>query len=402
MSELDVKKDFNIFKTRPNLIYLDAASTSLIPQIVVRNVSTFLETIVVSSRRGAHSLAVKGAELVETSRKHLAQVLDTTSSQISFHGTITDAVSSILFGYDWKDNNRDTIVVSATEEHDTLLPAIHAAEILGLKVQIVPTDEVGLLDLDKMKDLLNSQVGIVIANTNPVGIGSRNPLLEVSQTAHEYGALVLSDATRGIGTSELVPEDIGADIVFFSANAAFLAPPGLTVQWIDSSLGVSFAPGIVGNNSVSNVTLSSYELALPPDKFESGTLNVPAIVGLNSALAYLESIGFEKIHQHIRTLSLKLWNGLSDMDGLIAYGCHYPGQSVFGFNVGSDDSLNCHDVALFLDQSDIAVRSGLLCAHPLIQSLSPDGIVQASIHVYNTLEDIDRLLEVLESIVTML
>ncbi|MCF2137285.1 MAG: aminotransferase class V-fold PLP-dependent enzyme [Candidatus Thorarchaeota archaeon] len=402
MSGLDVKKDFNIFRTHPNLIYLDTASTGLIPQTVVQDVSSFLDNIVVSSRRGAHSLAVKGAELVEAARTHLAQIFDSVPSQISFHGTTADAVSSIIFGYDWKGNNRNTIVVSATEEHDTLLPAMHAAKILGLNVQVIPTDDFGLLDLDKMLESLNSNVGIVIANTNPVGIGSKNPVLEVSQKAHESGVLVLSDATRGIGTSAVVPKDIGADIVFFSANVAFLAPPGLTVQWIDSSLGSSFAPGIVGNNSASNVTMTSYELALPPDKFESGTLNVPAIVGLNSALTYLESIGLEKVHHHIEALSSKLWAGFTHMDGIITYGTFQPGQSVVGFNVGTEDPLNCHDVALFLDQSDIAVRSGLLCAHPLIQSLSPDGIVQVSLHVYNTLDDINRLLEILESIVGML
>ncbi len=400
--DLDLKKDFKIFEKYPDLVYLDAASTSLVPHSVVQAVSAFLDDVVVSSRRGAYSLAAKGAEITEKTRRHMAGLLRTSPSQISFHGTIADAAASLILGYDWKGNNRNTIVVGASEEHDTLVMALRAAEILGLEVRVCPIDSTGSLDIDKMSDLVDRGVGIVIANTHPVGVGTVNPIHEISNLAHENDALVLSDATRGVGISELTPRDTGADIILFSANVAYLAPPGLMVQWIDASHGSSFRPGIVGDNSVTGVTPTSFELALMPDKFESGMLNVPAIAGLDAALYYLESIGLDLLNQHLQTLSKKLWDELSDRQGIQLYGNYHTGKTVFGFNIGSEESLSCHDVALFLDQSSICVRSGLLCAHPLVQSVASDGMVQVSLHVYNTQNDITRLIEAIDLIMTML
>ncbi len=402
MGHPDLKNDFNIFNLYPDLVYLDAASTSLVPNTVADAVSQFLREVVVSSRRGAYSLATKGAEVVESARKLTAKFLDTPVSQISFHGTTASAVASIVFGIDWKNSGRDTIVVGASEEHDTFVPIIRAAEILGLKVRVCPVNEIGLIDIERMNELIDEQVGLVVANTNPVGVGALNPVSKISKYAHDIGALLLSDATRGIGVSDLKIQELDADVVIFSANVAFLAPPGLTIQCTCSDFSTSFQPGIVGSSAVANVSTDSYELALVPDKFESGIINVPAIAGLAAALKFLDSKGPTQLLDHLNRLAEKMWKGLSQLDNIIIYGPRTAKRTVFGFNIGLDDSLNCHDVALFLDQSNIAVRSGLLCAHPLIRSFADNGIVQASLHVYNSTDDVNRFIETLEMITQML
>jgi cysteine desulfurase/selenocysteine lyase len=181
-----------------------------------------------------------------------------------------------------------------------------------------------------------------------------------------------------------------------------MGPPGLAIQWIDKSVGETHTPGILGGSSVTNVNDGSFETALQPDKFESGYLNIPAIAGLNASLEYLVNLHSQNLSKHINTLSKHLLKRLTEIDGLIIYGEPDENNTIFGFNLNPEDGINCHDVSLFLDESNIAVRSGVLCAHSLIQSLSTDGMIQASIHAYNSLEDIDRLADTITVIATEL
>jgi cysteine desulfurase/selenocysteine lyase len=181
-----------------------------------------------------------------------------------------------------------------------------------------------------------------------------------------------------------------------------MGPPGLAIQWIDKSIGETHKPGILGGSSVTNVKDGLFEVAIQPDKFESGYLNVPAIAGLDTSLEYLTKLHSQGLIKHINKLSKYLLQRLAEIDSLIIYGEPNENSTIFGFNLNPEDGINCHDVALFLDESNIAVRSGVLCAHSLIQSISDDGIIQASIHAYNSLEDIDCLADTIAVIATEL
>ena len=153
---------------------------------------------------------------------------------------------------------------------------------------------------------------------------------------------------------------------------------------------------------VSKRIFGLFETALQPDKFESGYLNIPAIAGLDASLEYLTKLQSKGFAKHINKLSEYLVQRLTEIDSLILYGEPDENSTIFGFNLNPEDGINCHDVSLFLDESNIAVRSGVLCAHPLIQSISDDGMIQASIHAYNSLEDIDRLADTITIIATEL
>ena len=144
---------------------------------------------------------------------------------------------------------------------------------------------------------------------------------------------------------------------------------------------------------MTNVKDGLFEIALQPDKFESGYLNIPAIAGLEASLKYLTKLQSHGLSRYINKLSKYLVQRLTEIDSLIIYGEPDENNTIFGFNLNPKDGINCHDVSLFLDESNIAVRSGVLCAHSLIQSISDDGIIQVSIHAYNSLEDIDRLVD---------
>ncbi|MHA2353016.1 MAG: aminotransferase class V-fold PLP-dependent enzyme, partial [Candidatus Thorarchaeota archaeon] len=190
-----------------------------------------------------------------------------------------------------------------------------------------------------------------------------------------------------------------ADMAVCSANIGLMAPPGLALQWIRKDLGETHQPGVLGGSAVADVEARSFEIAFQPDKFESGTLNLPAVAGLGASLDYLRELRKKGQFKYMNALAAHTYDSLSDIEGLILYGNPTKENSIFGFNIGDKNGINCHEIALFLDDSNIAVRSGLVCAHPLVKPFSEEGLVQISLHAYNTMEDIDRLAESLRMII---
>ncbi|MHA2040335.1 MAG: aminotransferase class V-fold PLP-dependent enzyme [Candidatus Thorarchaeota archaeon] len=396
---MDIKGDFGVYDIEPELVYLDSASTSLVPKVAVDATQKFLNSTVSSARRGAYRLAVDASSLAEDVRKSLADFNDTERSQISFQKSIPTAVASFAYGFDWKGTNRNKIVLAQSEEHSILVTLLRVAQILGLQVETVSLSSDGVLDLSGLDQAVDAETGIVAVSHVTVGAGVRNPLREVAKICQDHEALLLTDATRSMGVTDTTLSSLQADIAVCSANIGLMAPPGLALQWIRKDLGETYQPGVLGGSAVADVEAQSFEVALQPDKFESGTLNLPAIAGLGASLDYLRELRNQGQLKHMNALSAHTYDSLSDVKGLTLYGNSTKDNSIFGFNIGDNNGINCHEIALFLDDSNIAVRSGLVCAHPLIKPFSEEGLVQISLHAYNTREDIDRLAESLRMII---
>jgi cysteine desulfurase/selenocysteine lyase len=395
---LDVRNDFGIFEDNRNLIYLDSASTTLVPKVAVQATTDFLTRVVVSTRRGAYRLAIQGGTVVKNAREKLASFLQCESSGLSFQKSIPSAIASLTFGYDWKQNNKSKIVISQNEENSVYVSLLRAAQILDLNVDIIPFEEDGTISLKSLEESVDDQTGIVAVGHVIPGIGSMNPISKVADIVHSHDALLLTDATRSAGLTQDSITNLGSDVLVFSANIGLMAPPGLAIQWISSEIGKDHLPGILGGTSVSLIQGTTFETAFQPHKFESGFINVPAIAGLDSSIDYLShlhEIGFES---HIQNLSRYMKNRLQEIPGLTLYGNLNEVNTIFGFNLGEVSEIGCHDIALFLDESNIAVRSGYICAHPLIQTLTDDGLIQISLHAYNTIDEIDRLADTLRTI----
>lgn len=392
----DIKHDFGIYDQNPDLVYLDSASTTLVPKSAVAATSSFLNSVVASARRGAHKYAVKGSAIVEDARSSLGSFLNTDKSQISFQKSIPSSVGSLIYGYNWKASNKNKIVIAQSEENSILVALLRAAEVLGLTVEIAPIDSEGVLSLSKLDDLVDDETGFVAVGHVTPGLGLLNPIDKVAEIVHKTDAILLTDATRSTGFIETILS-LGSDILIFSANTGFMAPPGLSIQWIDKKIGETYRPGILGGSAISNVQYGSFELALQPDKFEPGLLNVPAIAGLDVSIEYFKNLYSHGLVSHLKILSKYMHKRLTELPDIVIYGRPIETSTIFGFNL-NPEVVNCHDIALFLDESNVAVRSGFICAHPLIQSVSDEGIIQASIHAYNSLTDIDHLIDTLSTI----
>lgn len=392
---MNIKSDFGIYEENPNLVYLDSASTTLVPKISTLAIATFLDTIIVSSRRGAYKLAIRGSEAVESVRSSLAQFFKTELSSISFQKSIPSAVASLVYGYNWKQSGKKKIAISQNEENSVFVAALRAAEVLDLEVEIIALEKDGCLSLNSLEHTIDDKTGIVAVGHVLPGLGIKNPLKEVEKIVHNHDALLMTDITRSIGVTKESPLNYGSDIFLFSANIGLMGPPGLAIQWIAPSVDTNHIPGILGGFSISNVAAKKYETAFQPDKYESGYINVPAIVGLGKSIEYLTNLHNIGLIDHLGNLSRYMRKRLDEIDNLTLYGNHDDSSTIFGFNLNESSEVGCHDIALFLDESNIAVRSGFICAHPLVQSITHDGLIQVSIHGYNSFDDIDRLAETL-------
>lgn len=395
---LTVKSDFEIFKLNSDLVYLDSASTTLVPKVAVEATSDFLNNVVVSSRRGAHKLAIKGGSIVKETRESLAAFFQGESSSFSFQKSIPSTVASLVYGYDWKQNKKEKILISQNEDNSVYISLLRAAEVLNLNIEIIPLEEDGTMSLDSLERSLDDKTGMVAICHSIPGIGTRNPISKAAEIIHDRDAILLTDATRSVGLTHDSPVNLGCDVLVFSANIGLMAPPGLAIQWISSELGKELVPGILGGTAVSLVENTSFEPAFQPHKFEPGYINLPAIAGLGSSIEYLSNLHEKGLVSHISNLSKHMKKRLLEVPSLTLYGNPDEANTIFGFNIGDPSEIGCHDIALFLDESNIAVRSGYLCAHPIIQSITEDGLIQASLHVYNTLDDINKLADTLVTI----
>lgn len=402
MALLDIKSDFQIYDDNPDLAYFDSASTTLVPTVTTDTINKFLGYTVASARRGAHKYTVRASALVEKVRGNLATFLNTDSNQISFQKSIPSAVGSFALGYDWTGNNKNQIIIGQSEEHSVMVALQRAAQILNLQLDLIPVSVEGILDLEAFAGLISNNTGLVAVGETAIGLGVRNPIEKISQITHENGAILITDATRSIAFDTINPEKSGVDVLVFSGNVGLMGAPGLAIQCIEKELGANHRPAILGGSAVTNVDPTTFDIAFQPDKFESGMLNIPAIVGLGTSLSYLNDLKSKDMSSHLHGLASHLLSQLNDIPSLVCYGNPSKNNTIFGFNLGNGDDISCHDVALFLDEADISVRSGLLCAHPLIKPISSEGFIQVSLHAYNTLSDVDRLIESLSLIAEQL
>jgi cysteine desulfurase/selenocysteine lyase len=394
----DIKYDFGIYDINPNLVYFDSASTTLVPKITVNTVTDFLTSIVASSRRSNHKLAVQGRNVVEKTRSALANFMQTKESQISFQKSIPSAIASFAYGYDWQKKGKEKIVIGESEEHSILVSLLRVAQILNLKVEIVAVNKDGHLDMDQLQSAINQETGIVAIGHVTAGLGIQNPVYESAKIAHESEALLITDVTRSIGFTKENLTTLQADLLVFSGNIGLMGPPGLAIQWISKTIEADHRPGILGSSAINRIENEIYSISSSPDKFESGILNIPAIAGLGVSIHYLDQLISHDFLMHMKKLANYMNNRLSEIPNLLVYDSNSTPKTIFGFSILNGTGINCHDIALFLDESNIAVRSGFLCAHPLIKKINPEGIVQVSLHMYNSISDIDYFVDTLESI----
>lgn len=400
-----LRADFPILQTMVRdetpLVYLDNAATTQRPQAVIDAVTHAYQRQYANVHRGIHWLSELSTSLFEEARATVQRFVHAPRmDEIIFTSGTTAAIN--LVARSWGDSNvraGDEILLSEMEHHSNLVPWHQLAQRSGCVLRFLPVTDDGRLDLTALDDLLNERTRLVSLVAISNVLGTINPVKLVIERAHQVGALVLIDAAQSVPHEKTDIQDLDADFLAFSGHK-LMGPSGIGVLYGRRSLLEMMPPFLGGGSMIDQVTLDGFTPAGLPEKFEAGTPPIVPAIGLAAAIEYLEAVGMDAVQAHEKTLTHRLHSVLEQFDGIRILGPGLDQKSgIVSFVV---DGVQVFDLAELLDSEGIAVRAGHHCAMPLHRRLGVPASLRASFYLYNTLDEIDRFAEALDSALRLL
>jgi len=393
-----LRDDFPVLSRSFNghpLAYLDSAATSQKPRTVIDAVARYYSELNANPHRGVYALSVEATDAYEAARARVARFLHAPDPNgvIFVRGT-TEALNLVATCLGREHlRTGDQVVCTVMEHHSNIVPWHQLRSRRGVALDFVGIDADGRLRTEDLDRLIGARTKVVAVTHVSNVLGTVNPIREIANRAHEVGALVIVDAAQSVPHRSVDVGALGADFLAFSGHKV-LGPMGIGVLWGRSELLAALPPYMGGGEMISEVHTDRVEYREPPARFEAGTPNVAGAVGLSAALDYVERIGWEALQDHERRLFQRFVDGAASRFGndLKVYGPppSPDRESVASFSVRG---VHPHDLASLLDSDGIAIRAGHHCAQPLMDVLGVPALARASPYLYNTAEEIDRLLD---------
>ena len=380
------------------LVYLDNAATSQKPRVVLDALQAYYENDNSNVHRGIHELSRRATVAYEESRAKVAGWVGAAEpSEIIWTRGTTEAINlvSTAWGLD-NVGEGDEILISVLEHHSNIIPWQLLARRTGAVIKYIELDEQGRWILDELPQLLTDRTKIVAISHVSNALGTVNPVKRVAAAAHEVGALVLVDGAQGAVHMKVDVQDLGVDCYAFSGHK-MCGPTGIGVLWARRDLLDSMEPYQGGGEMIHFVGRDESSWATVPHKFEAGTPNIAGAIGMGAAIDFLSGVGMDAIARHEHELLGYALERMSTLDGIRIYGPQSPDEhsALISFTLGD---AHPHDISTILDSEGIAVRAGHHCAQLAMQHFGISATARASIYLYNTESDIDRLIEGLEQV----
>ena len=382
------------------LVYFDNAATTQKPQSVIDTLCRYYQTLNSNIHRGAHYLAAEATEEYEQTRRAGQQFINARHShEIVFTRGTTESINLVAASFGQRFlKEGDEVVVSAMEHHSNIVPWQLACEQQGAKLRVIPFDDDGVLDLEALRGMLNEKTRIVAVNHVSNTLGTVNPIRLIVDIAHSHGIPVLVDGAQAISHFAVDVQELGCDFYCFSGHKMY-GPMGVGVMYGREELLEQMPPYQGGGEMIKDVTFERTTYNELPFKFEAGTPAVGDVLGLHSAIRFMQQTGIENIAQHEKELTEYATERLLQIEDLRIYGRAKEKTSVISFLVGN---AHPYDVGTLLDKLGIAVRTGHHCTQPIMDRYGIPGTVRASFAVYNTREEVDVLISAIERIAPML
>lgn len=388
-------KDFPILEQQVNgkrLAYLDSTATSQKPKQVIDALSDYYERYNSNVHRGVHTLGSLATDGYEGARETVRRFIHAKYfEEIIFTRGTTAAINMIAHSYgDANVGEGDEIVVTQMEHHANLVPWQQLAKRQGATLKFIPMAEDGTITLEAVRETVSERTKIVaIAHVSNV-LGTINDIKAIAEIAHEHGAIISVDGAQSVPHMKVDVQDLNVDFYSFSGHK-MLGPTGIGVLYGKREHLNQMEPTEFGGDMIDFVDLYDSTWADLPTKFEAGTPLIAQAIGLQAAIEYIESIGFDAIHEHEQALTTYAYEQMSQIEGIDIYGPSKDKRAgIITFNL---KDVHPHDVATALDTEGVAVRAGHHCAQPLMKWLNVSSTARASFYIYNTKEDIDQLVE---------
>ena len=397
-----VRRDFPILQLpieRP-VAFLDSASSSQKPEAVIAAQAAFYRTTNANVHRGVYQLSEQATYEFERARGRVASFINANSArEVIFTRNTTEAIN--LVAQSWGGSNLhpgDVILLSQMEHHSNIVPWQLLAQRTGATLRAIPIDRAGRLVLDDLDTLLQGVKLVAVTHVSNV-LGTINPVEYLATKAHAVGALILVDGAQSVPHMPTDVQALGIDFLAFSGHK-MLAPTGVGVLWGRRALLEAMPPFLGGGSMIKTVTIEVSTYADVPARFEAGTPMIGEAIALGHAIDYLEGIGMANVAAYEDSLGHYLLDQLVEVAGVTVYGPPIgPDRAAMAsFTV---DCAHPHDVAQVLDSEGVAVRAGHHCTQPLHVALDVPSTARASCYLYNTTQDIDRLVAGLRKVTTL-
>ena len=390
----DIRKDFPILNQKiygHDLVYFDNAATTQKPQCVLDSIMKFYTQYNSNIHRGVHYLSEKATEIYEAARMKVKEFINAKSrTEIVFTKGSTEAINTLAYSFSQRYINAgDELIISEMEHHSNIVPWQLYAESRGAVIKVLPFDDNGELLLDKLESLISPKTKIVCVTFASNTLGTVNDVERIIKTAHSHGVPVLVDAAQAIQHIKIDVQKLDCDFLALSGHKIY-AETGIGILYGKEKFLDEMPPYQGGGDMIKNVSFAKTTYAELPLKFEAGTSNFVGAGSLHTALDYVDSIGLENIAAHEAEILTYATQKVEQIGGITIYGRAKNKVSVLSFNI---DGAHHYDTGMILDKLGIAVRTGTHCTEPIMQHFGITGTVRASFALYNTFEEVDRLVE---------
>ena len=392
-----IRKDFPILNRKihgKQLIYLDNAATSQKPRQVIEAIDDYYKNHNANIHRSIHTLGEEATQKYEEAHENVAEFINADSYQnIIFTKNTTESLNLLAYSLTSKLKKGDEIVISQMEHHSNFVPWQQLAKQRDLKLKFIKINEEGLLDAKSINENITKKTKIVSITHVSNVLGTINPIQDIAKIAHENGALMIADGAQSAPHMPVDVKNLDVDFYAFSGHK-MLGPTGIGVLYGKKELLEEMQPFLYGGEMIREVRFDDTKFNDLPWKFEAGTMNIAEGIGLSAAIDYLNNIGMEQIQKKDRELADYAMKRLKEIKELTIYGPEERG-AVVSFNL---KNIHAHDVSQILDSEGIAIRAGHHCCMPLMSVLKVPATARASFYLYNTEEEIDKLINALHKV----
>ena len=392
-----IRKDFPILNVKVHgkpLVYLDNAATTQKPKVVIDAITDYYENYNANIHRSIHKLGEEATKAYEEAHRKVADFINADFEEVIFTKSTTESLNLLAYSLTNQLKPGDEIVISEMEHHSNFVPWQQLALKKNLKLKFIEINKEGLLDENSIKENITNKTKIVSLTHVSNVLGTINNIEEIGKIAHENNALMIVDAAQSVPHMPVDVKKLDCDFLAFSGHK-MLGPTGIGVLNGKKELLQKMDPFLYGGDMIKEVTFENTTFNDLPWKFEAGTANIAQAIGLGAAIDYLNKIGMENIESYEKELVRYAYDKLSGIKEIEIYGPKER-SGLISFNV---KNIHAHDTAQILDGEGIAVRAGHHCAMPLASKLGIVASARASFYLYNTQEEINKLVDGIKKVI---
>ncbi len=399
----EIRKEFPILQrtvySKP-LTYLDNGATAQKPRVVLETVNKVYSELNSNVHRGLHYLSEECTEWYEASRGEIARFINAREKEeVVFTAGATASLNTVAQAWGSRFVHAgDNIVISEMEHHSNIVPWQFVSERTGAEIRVLPFNDEGALCLDRLPQLIDSNTKVVAVTQASNTLGTRPDLEQVIRAAHAVGAIAVVDGCQGVVHGGVDVQALDCDFYAFSGHKLY-APTGVGVLYGKRVLLEAMPPFMGGGDMVDRVSFEKTTYAPIPLKFEAGTSNFVGGIGLGEAVKFLRGLDLKAVEEHEHELVRYATDEMMKIDGMRIYGNTADKCAIISFNV---DGIHASDMGMILDKLGVAIRTGMHCAEPVMTHFGVPGMCRASFALYNTAEEVERLVAGVKRAVGML